>query len=318
MMEMMELILKIVIFLLLCVSSFSIVTYCRDYKILSGFLAKVKGNADAYDKIRKERMVKEIEKRKDSYISGNKISLSSKIYKRISMTGITDILPGFSTILFVVLCMGVSGIVALIGFIKMGPLVALISGLATIVAIWWIVSVVAYYRRVVLESQLVQFTNAVASASQQYSNVIDIFGIIYDQFKDPLGSALERCYVEAKQTSNKKLALKHLADRFDSAQFSFIVNNLQICGDTTGNYRAVARDISETVAIYANSHEKKRALLRNAKINMAAMSLISIGILLSLTAFLGDVSEFIVHTKTGIILLILLALDLLSGMTMKA
>lgn len=93
---------------------------------------------------------------------------------------------------------------------------------------------------------------------------------------------------------------------------------MELCSSVTGDYYAVARDISDTISIYNTSHEKKVTLLRNAKLNITVMFIISAGILYALGQFLGNLSSVIFDTGVGNIMLISLLVIYLYGLNMKA
>lgn len=308
-----------VLILISCgVFSFFFVKYFVDYKIFQTLFAKISGNARAYDSMRRKQMRVEIESQKDVFVRKRKSKNPIiKFYNNIALSGITEKVPGFSEVGFAVVIFTFMLLILVVTSVK----ISLIAGLATAfvfaIIVFYSLSLLAYNRRINLEKQLLQFTNACASASMQYTNIIDIFGIIYEQFNSPLKEALERCYIEAKQTSNKELALKHLEDKFDSTQFNFVIDNMELCSAITGDYYSTARDVSNTIAIYSTSYEKKRALLRNAKANIIAMFAISMVILYLLSLFLGGIVDVIYSTTIGNLLALALILVFFYGLNMK-
>lgn len=295
------------------------IRYLKEYKVFSGIVAKIRGNTREYDRIRRQQLKQELEDR-GQMIRGKdkKESLSLKLYRMIAMTGVTEKIPGFSESAFVAVMIVTDALISGVILWHRGIIVAAIVFGIYLIVMWYTLSLLTYNRRMKLESQLLQFINACTSASMQYSSIIDIFGAIYEQFQNPLRDALESCYVEAKQMSDKEAALKHLVEKFDSAQFAFVVENLELCSSVTGNYHEVARDISETVSIYINSHEKKRVTLRNAKINIFIMFVMSLIILYALSMFLGGLKDVLLNTFAGNMGLIALGLLLFYGMNMKA
>lgn len=292
--------------------------YLKDYKILQGIFAKIKGNTREYDRVRRMQIKQELEENRQLYYKDKKPSFISRLYATIAMTGVIEKVPGFSESAFfamvIVLAVCVFGLVS---WFK-GAAVGGIAAVAFFIVVWYILSLLAYNRRIKLESQLLQFINACSSASMQYSSIIDIFGATYEQFKNPLRDALEECYVEAKQMNDKERAIRHLVEKFDSTQFAFVIDNLELCSSITGDYHGIAKDISETVAIYSNSHEKKKVLLRNAKINISIMFGMCIVILYMLSLFLGGLKDVLLNTFAGNVGIILLILMLFYSMNMKA
>lgn len=298
---------------------FCLLKYCKDYRIFEGLAAKLKGDVQAYDRIKRSQIRTKIEANNDAFTKQDKKSnLIDKLYLMVAHTGIAESIPGFSEMGLLI----VMGVLAFIIFVVMTCLRSFVIGLlmaaAFLVVSWYILDLIAYNRKIKMEKQLLQFTNACASASLQYSNIIDIFGAVYDQFSSPLREGLEACYVEAKSTNDKLAALKHLKERYDSTQFSFIIDNLELCSSVTGDYHATAKDVSETIAIYSASHEKKRVLLRNAKVNIVTMFVIALGILYALSMFVGGIQGIMFNSTVGNILTIALVLLFFYGLNIKA
>lgn len=312
------LVFRILLLISCCLFVLSVFLYLKKYKILQAFYVKLTGNAREYDRIRRTQMKAELQEKRSSFTKKKKGSLISSVYALIKNTGIVEKVPGFSESGFIILVLLLALLVFFCTWLRKGFVVGCVSGAAVLLIVWYSLSLAAYSRKVRLERQLLQFTNACASASMQYANVIDIFGFIYEQFSAPLKEGLEACYVEAKQTNNKEMALYHLKEKYDSSQFAFVIDNLELCSSATGDYYTVARDIAETVSIYSASHERKRVTLRNAKINITAMFVIGIGILYSLSIFLGTLTDVIFNTTAGNISVIVLVLVYLYGLNMKA
>lgn len=299
-------------------TSIFIVKYLRDYKIFQSIFAKVKGNVYEYDRLRRKQMKKEMEQREKAFQKELKDNKISKLYRMISMTGISEKIPGFSELGLIILFGFITVVLFVIIAVLRNLFVALVISISFIVIGWYTLSLIIYSRKCNLERQLLQFINACASASMEYSNIIDIFGAIYEQFDNPLRDAIEQCYVEAKKFNDKQIAIKHMEERFDSDQFAFVIDNMELCSATTGDYYTATRSIAATIATYSQSHEKKKAMLRNGKINIAIMFFLSLIIVGSLSVFLGDITDLLFHTTIGNLSLLALFLLFFYGMNLKA
>lgn len=321
--EIMELVLKILLFLsLLGVFGF-LLKYVHDFHIIHLVVSKVKGDVLEYDRIRRAQMKTELEQRNnilsDADLSDKKkVSFYSKLYKKIRMTGISTKFPGFSEVTFIAAVLLLGILLFTVITIFASAAVGLVTTSVYLVGMWYLLDLIAYNRRMNVESQLLQFTNACASASRQYSNIVDIIGSVYDQFNGPFREALQECYVEAKTSNDKNLAFTHLKERFDSIQFSFVVDNFDMCSSSTGDYYEIATDLAKTVSIFSSSHERKAVTLRNAKINIAAMFIIALVIIYSLGAFFDSGVSVILHTVIGNILLVMLVGTFIFGISIKA
>lgn len=307
------------IVMLFCVGVFifSLIKYFKDYKVFTAIRLRLTGQIKEYDRIRRLQLRKEMEEKNEAFYETKKTNLVSKLYQRIAMSGIVERIPGFSESAFCI-CIGLLDIIIFfIVLFSRNVIVALAIVGAVLFVEWYGLSVIVYNRKVKLEEQLLQFANACASASSQYTSLIDIFGAIYEQFHYPLKKGLERCYIEAKQTNDKNAAIRHLKEKYDSAQFVFIIDNLQTCSKITGDFRSAAKDIVDIISIFSQSHKKKQAIVRNAKINILVMSILSLLILLALSLFLGGITDVLINSTIGNILIIIFVLILFKGFTMK-
>lgn len=320
-MDTVELILKIILFIIVAFMCGCFVKYLKDYKIISMFYTKLKGDIYAYDRIRREQMRKELERNKGvlNFSSSAKgIPFVSKIYRRIEMTGITLKFPAFSEMVFLIIFCITGLMIFAVVYVATSPMVGLIALVSYVVLIWYGLGIIVYGRKLGVESQLLQFTNSAASASRQYSGIIDIIGAIYDQFEGPFREALEICYVEAKTNNDNDLAFTHLKDKFDSVQLAFVIDNLVMCSASTGDYYTVATDLSKTVSIFTNSHEKKAVTLRNARINITVMFALAFLIMYGLGTFFENGFSVFLSTTVGNILCILLVFVYILGMNIRA
>ena len=296
---------------------FALFGYFRKYHIFESFYQKLKGQAEKYDETKRKQIAEELEQSHTAFVTNKKQSKLLKLYRVIRWTGLLENIPGFSEIGFLILIGLVDIMIFGLFFLTQGFFVALFSAIAFFACVWYILSLIAYNRKIRLESLLLQFTHDCASASKQYSSLIDIFGVIYKNTQNPLKSALKTCYMEAKQTGNNKLAIQRLKDKFDSVQFAFVIDNLETCSKATGNYYAAAEDIVSVISIYCASHEQNRVLLRNGKVNTTVMFIISIIIIFLISLFLGNVKEVLLDTSLGNILLMSLGLLYLYSLNMK-
>ena len=183
--------------------------------------------------------------------------------------------------------------------------------------IYYVIQILIYNRAVAVEEQIIDFVNLVTSTSRQYASIIDIFGAMYDKLKAPLSTALEECYVETKITNNLEAALFHLKEKFDSTQFEFVIDNLFLCSKENGQYFSVATDLSKIANVYFSSYHKKKQILRQAKINLTVMLLLSIGIMWMMGEFVGGGFIGMITSSAGLIIVSIMVLIYFYAMNMN-
>lgn len=305
------------IFCILAGISFS--GYLKRFRIFGMIYAKLRGRVEEQDRIRRSQMKEAF--KEDDILSDKKgdkgPSIMESIYHDIALTGIANVIPGFSEGALLSLVILITLIFFGLTIYYYGLVAALVASGAILFVTRYILSIVVYSRRVSVESQLLDFINQVTSVSRQFSNLVDIIGSIYGNFSGPLSRALEEFYVEVKKTNNSDLAVKHLKAKFDSKQFAFVVDNLFLCSNATGDFSAVSRDLAKIVSIYTASHEKKQAILRDGKVQMIIMFGLSIAAIFATGKLFNGVEE-ILRSSSGIIFIALSTILLFYGLNMKA
>lgn len=307
----------------------AIVYYFKSNHIFGLIYANITQNINKRDDLHKKNITADIKQKKNQLFNSldkktgkqNRIkvfihNISKKINSLIFYTGLLNI-PGFSTTTMFILLGIVLIIVFTVATIFRGVELGIVCIVAILFFFYYGLDMIKYSRKNKLEGQLLQFINDVTSASLQYVNIIDIFGVIYPNYSDPLRGALQYCYTEAKRTRNQALAMEHLKEKFDSIQFNFIIDNFILCSKTTANYTEVSTNLADTVTIYNTSFEKKKAITRNAKIELIAMFGISLVILHSMSSILPNLYSTLFSTSFGNILLIVLMSIFLYGINIK-
>ena len=320
--EIIMIVLKVLLFFCVGAMFGFLAKYMVDYKIVQMIAAKVRGDILEYDRVRRTQIRESLESGKSILDSNkkqkDKDNFVSRLYKRIEMTGVSIKFPGFSESTFIAIVVFLGVALFAIFSILSALLTGVVVTIAYFIGVWYVLGLICYARRQNVESQLLQFTNSCASASRQYSSIIDIIGAVYDQFEGAFREALEACYVEAKTINDQELAFKHLKGKFDSTQLAFIIDNFVMCSASTGDYYMIATDLSKTVSIYSTSHKKKAITLRNAKIEVSVMFVIAVVIMYALGTFFENGLSVIFHTTIGNVLLIIMACIFLAGISIKA
>lgn len=295
---------------------FSFVSYLRKYKILTVLFTSLNKRSQAYNLARREQLQKKLETKVDT--EKPKMSIVENLYYLIRQLDILDKLPGFGEIhvlaLYTVTVLGLSIIVArktiFYGGIAFFALFILATGVLSAVAI--------SRKRTKIEEQLSLFINACEGAASIHPDIIDIIGDVFPRTRAPLNKYLEECYLEAKITNDKTLALNHLKEKTNSPQFRSVIDNLLICSKETGDYQKVIDDIREPMRIAQSFKKKRIAITRNARTSILLMTGAGAVIVFISTFFLDDATEALLKNPLGITLLSVAVLIMLFGLTIRA
>jgi len=310
---------RILLFILAMIVSWKVIHYLVKYRVFSTIFLRMIGNMQAYDRAKRAQIREQLENMKyEIKKETTKVSFLTKLYSTISRSGITSILPGLSESSLITAIVVIDIALSAIMWRYRGIFFGIIFGIVFLVIFWYTISLVAYNRVIKLERQLMEFANACASSSVVHTNLIDIFGSVYDQFESPLKDALEECYIEAKQTNNKDQALEHLKRTFDSTQFSFVIDNLAMSAKISEDYTEAAKNVCDVVAIYNSSREKKDALVRKARIDITLISLGAMAAVFIISLFFSEAKELIFNTAMGNTFLLGAFLVYFYGLNIKA
>lgn len=291
---------RILLFGFAILIAWKVLHYLVRYRILQTLFLRFQGNMKEYDKARRLQMQREVDENQGVFHrSESKISLLSKIYSLISRAGITKAIPGFSESEFLIGSLMILFTIFCWTWKVRDLFFAGIFSISLMIIEWYTISLIAYQRLIKLEDQLIEFANACASTSVVYSNLIDIFGAIYDQFENPLRLALEECYIEAKQTNDSTLAIEHLKKTFDSVHFSFVLDNLTISSKISEDYQEAAKNICDILIIFYSSREKKKAILKKARIDICTISFLAVLALFIISFFFEGMQDVIFRTSIG-------------------
>ena len=172
-------------------------------------------------------------------------------------------------------------------------------------------------RRNRIDKQLLFFLDSCSLASTQYDSIIDIFGAIYPSVDEPLQSALKNCYIEAKQTNNKRKALRHLKKVCNTQQFNMIIDTFQVCEDTTNKFTDVAKVLSKNIDNYQQMKNHIQRVQNSARTSVGILAGLCAFIVYFITTFFEASLSLFINTTFGNLLLVIYILLIFYGLNMK-
>ena len=308
------LILKVVLFISITVLSFSTLAYLKKYNILKLIYTKFRGKTTDFDRIHRKNV-------KIDAASINtdtpKLKLLDKIYKYISNSGIEDVVPGFSESAFLfILCS-----IGIVVFFAMTYIGTVFLGILSIILLFFLSFYIMYIlgraRRNRIDKQLLFFLDSCSLGSTQYDSIIDIFGAVYPSLDEPLQSAIKDCYIEAKQTNNKRKALKHLKKKCNTQQFNMIIDTFMVCEETTNKFTEVSKVLSKNIDNYQQMKNHIGRVQASARTSIGVLGGLCVFIVYFITSFFETSLMVFIDTAFGNILLIAYILLIFYGMNIK-
>lgn len=277
------------------------------YKVI---WAKYKGDIKRLDRIRKQQFI--LKQENDIFSTEKKEKITDKLYNFVAKTNITKHFPSLSVSDVINFGVAILFILFVILSLFFGPAKSLLY-IAVIVLILFAIGKNRIYKnRFNIEKQMYDFVNACSSASSITPNIIDIFGNIYVQMDAPLSGLLEECYLEARQSHDEQLALKHLRNKSDSFMFQTVIDAFSTASQMNEGYKTVLDFLRPIVSNNDELVNTQLASVRNTRVELGIMFGIG-GVILFASQFLVEnalqtlltsfVGQFLLVCALGVIIL---------------
>lgn len=151
-----------------------------------------------------------------------------------------------------------------------------------------------------VNSDLLKFLDFLGNYSITAGEITGIFSQISKYVNEPMRTALDQCSYEAQTTGDASLALLAMAEKIEHPKFKEIVRNMEIsmryCADFTALVNSSRRNIRE----YLRMGEERRALMREAMINLALLLFLSVVALFAVDGLIeGSVWSLLLETLPG-------------------
>lgn len=280
--------------------------------------AKIAGNMEKVSSLRRKALAQKLQEDRAG-VADIKFSSWDKLFRFIGQTGILDKIPGAneaSVLAGVILLL--LGIGLAVSVLAKSILLGLIVVAVVLIAIVQVSRTIIGHRKMKIDSELLPFINSCMSSAAGQADIISIFQDIYPSMDEPLRSMLETCVAEANATNNKQMAIRHLSERSASDQFYATINNLYLCSETSGEYGKTIRALSKTLIVYNNTLEKKKAILRNARVNGAMLAGMGIVAIVSCNGFYAGFLNIILHNTISLAIMAAMVVIAILALTISA
>lgn len=276
------------LFLLLFVSctlfAYEVLTYTAE----SGFLGKTatklfKISESKYKRrrIKKEKILLEEGNVKDK-------SFINKIDLLIENSQIKKVVP-INTEIYITLNI----ILVLLGFIIGNTLFNywVISFFISILIVLILYSIL-YFMSIIsnqkVERETIKFINLVENFSDTNDDIVSIMGKVAAYLEEPLKSYVDDFYNEAMSTGDITRSFRHMEYKIQNERLKDIIRNLEICSRHQANYSEIIKANRSGLKVVLKSRQKIKAIVENARTEMAICLFLCGGILAILNLFLSD------------------------------
>ena len=179
-------------------------------------------------------------------------------------------------------------------------LIAMFAGLACYFSIYYL-SGISYEK---IDSQITNFINYLENFASTNVDIVTIIEKTSFYMEDPLKSYLEKFVRESRQ-GKIKLAFQNLADKIENVKFQQLIKNLEIASRHEANYKEVVSESRIILKGYFKNKEKRKELIRNGRIELVMMLLISTLVLKMVTDITPNLANDIFTTTEGAIFVVI-------------
>lgn len=138
-----------------------------------------------------------------------------------------------------------------------------------------------------VNDNLMKLLDFLGNYSITAAEVTGVLDQVSRYMEDPIRTALEECYMEAQVTGDTGAALLSMADKVEHPKFQELARNIEIsvryCADFTALVSSSRRSLREHLRI----SQEKKAMLREAIVNMALLLIMSLAVLLTVGHLIG-------------------------------
>ncbi len=162
------------------------------------------------------------------------------------------------------------------------------------------------------DENLMKLLDFLGNYSITSGEITAVLGQVSPYMGEPLRGVLDACYYEAQTSGDTSIALLAMAEKIQHPKFRELARNLEIslryCADLTVLVSQSRRSLRE----YTRLRQERKALAREAWINMLILGAMTVVILKALESLVGiPLGEILLHTPPGLGALTVIAVILL-------
>lgn len=151
------------------------------------------------------------------------------------------------------------------------------------------------------DDNLMKFLDFLGNYSITAGEITAVLQQISPYVGEPLRYVLDECYYEAQTSGDTGVALLAMAEKLQHPKFQELVRNLEISMRYSADLTVLVSQSRRSLREYTRMRQERRALAREAWVNMLILGAMTVVILKALEALVGiPLSEILLHTLPGI------------------
>lgn len=177
---------------------------------------------------------------------------------------------------------------------------------------WLVVELLCRHNLRVVHEELPKLLDFLGNYSITAGEISGIFQQVSRYLREPLGTLLERCSLEAATTGDVSMALMVLARKIEHPKCKELIRNMEIGIHYCADMGALVRNSRRTIREYQQLREERRGMLREAVINILLLLAMSVFVLLTVDRLLQDsIWRILLRTLPGNVALAVVGIILL-------
>jgi len=151
-----------------------------------------------------------------------------------------------------------------------------------------------------VDQDLLKFLDFLGNYSITAGELTKVLGQVGRYMEEPLKSVLAECSVEIQTTGDAGLALVAMSEKIEHPQFVELVRNLEVTLRYCADFTSLVHNSRKSAREYLRAGGERRAMLREALINMLLLLGLSVFVVLTVDRLLEkSVWSILFHTLPG-------------------
>lgn len=162
------------------------------------------------------------------------------------------------------------------------------------------------------DENMMKFLDFLGNYSITSGEITMVLGQVSPYMGEPLRGVLDACYYEAQTSGDTSIALLAMAEKIQHPKFRELVRNLEISLRYSADLTVLVSQSRRSLREYTRMRQERRALAREAWVNMVILGGMTAVILKAMEALVGiPLAEIMLRTLPGIGALTVIAVILL-------
>lgn len=162
------------------------------------------------------------------------------------------------------------------------------------------------------DENLLKLLDFLGNYSITSGEITAVLGQVSPYVGEPLRGVLDACYYEAQTSGDTSIALLAMAEKIQHPKFRELARNLEISLRYAADLTVLVSQSRRSLREYTRMRQERKALAREAWINMLILGAMTAVILKALESLVGiSLGEILLHTLPGMAALTVIAVILL-------